>query len=244
MRVHQILREAMSIDQAIHQFKQVGVDVAALDADKLKLAYRGLLMKYHPDRNPGDKKAELIAKNLNAAYDVLKSHFSDGYTSSPSGATRKPESARGTTPPWAWAGYSGGIPPDGRINREDYTDMNFIKKSMWELSGHSREQWTIFGFDGHFFRHSVTVFGNTHIFNDMAKAMLVWQAKGGNSYPCRAVFVNKKGQTDESLLIYADGHFYGKEPIIFDHEGNIINDMQFQRRLPDELDRLKDSHNG
>jgi molecular chaperone DnaJ len=41
-------------------------------AEQLKKAYRSLAMKYHPDRNPGDKSAEHRFKELNEAYDVLK----------------------------------------------------------------------------------------------------------------------------------------------------------------------------
>ncbi|HQT64203.1 MAG: molecular chaperone DnaJ [Acidocella sp. 20-57-95] len=41
-------------------------------AEDMKKAYRKLAMQYHPDRNPGDAKAEAKFKELNEAYDVLK----------------------------------------------------------------------------------------------------------------------------------------------------------------------------
>jgi molecular chaperone DnaJ len=41
-------------------------------ADEMKKAYRKLAMKYHPDRNPGDKAAEAKFKEISEAYDVLR----------------------------------------------------------------------------------------------------------------------------------------------------------------------------
>jgi molecular chaperone DnaJ len=42
------------------------------NAEQLKKAYRSLAMKFHPDRNPGDKSAEQKFKEVSEAYDVLK----------------------------------------------------------------------------------------------------------------------------------------------------------------------------
>ena len=51
-------------------YEVLGVDKSA-GADEIKKAYRKQAMKYHPDRNPGDKEAEEKFKEAAEAYEVL-----------------------------------------------------------------------------------------------------------------------------------------------------------------------------
>ncbi len=51
-------------------YKILGVERDA-DAEEVKKAYRRLAIKYHPDRNPGDKEAENNFKLAAEAYEVL-----------------------------------------------------------------------------------------------------------------------------------------------------------------------------
>lgn len=51
-------------------YEVLGVDRNA-DASELKARYRKIALKYHPDRNPGDKEAEEKFKEAAEAYEVL-----------------------------------------------------------------------------------------------------------------------------------------------------------------------------
>ena len=51
-------------------YKILGVDRNAPEQE-IKRSYRKLAMKYHPDRNQGDKQAEEKFKEINEAYEVL-----------------------------------------------------------------------------------------------------------------------------------------------------------------------------
>jgi molecular chaperone DnaJ len=52
-------------------YEILGISKGA-SADEIKKSYRKLAMKYHPDRNPGDKEAEAKFKEATEAYEILK----------------------------------------------------------------------------------------------------------------------------------------------------------------------------
>ena len=58
------------MDNKRDYYEVLGVSKDASGAD-LKKAYRRMAMKYHPDRNPGDKESEAKFKEAKEAYEVL-----------------------------------------------------------------------------------------------------------------------------------------------------------------------------
>ena len=59
----------------VDYYKILQVDRNAKD-DDLKKAYRKLAMKWHPDKNPNNKKeAEAKFKQISEAYDVIKTIY-------------------------------------------------------------------------------------------------------------------------------------------------------------------------
>lgn len=51
-------------------YQILGVNRSSTD-DEIKKAYRKLAMQHHPDKNPGNKKAEEKFKEISGAYDIL-----------------------------------------------------------------------------------------------------------------------------------------------------------------------------
>lgn len=70
-------------------YATLGVDRTA-SAEEIKKAYRKLALRYHPDKNPGNKEAEEKFKQINEAYAVLsdpekRAHYDRYGTAAPGG---------------------------------------------------------------------------------------------------------------------------------------------------------------
>lgn len=65
-------------------YSVLGIDRNATD-DEVKKAYRDLVRKYHPDKNPGNKAAEDMFKIVQEAYDTVMDERKNGYSSADTG---------------------------------------------------------------------------------------------------------------------------------------------------------------
>ncbi|MDQ3850806.1 MAG: molecular chaperone DnaJ [Actinomycetota bacterium] len=88
-------------------YQALGVDRKA-SADEIKKAYRKLARQYHPDRNPGDARAEERFKEISQAHDVL------------SDPDKRKAYDRGGMNPFANAGRG---PTTGGFDPSDFGDM-------------------------------------------------------------------------------------------------------------------------
>jgi DnaJ-class molecular chaperone len=128
-------------------YKILGVARGA-NADEIKKAFRKLARKYHPDVNPGDKKAEEKFKEINEAYEVLSDpdkrrkydtlgpNWADQFGPNFGAGTRRTYSYGGRSSPFGGFDPSGssfsdffetlfgrGSPMGGTGARNSYTDM-------------------------------------------------------------------------------------------------------------------------
>lgn len=230
------LVEAMTRDQATNTLRRYGVDPTGLSFPALKKEYTDLVRKHHSDAGGSDNDMAVINSAFDFFKELEKHNKNKGSTSGTSSSSYSSTASNDADAWWAQAGWSGGIRNSSRISRNDFRDVNFIKKTIGEKAGRGSPQYTVWNFDGRYFRGAFSVYGNESLFRLMAEAMMVWE----DFHKKRAIFVQKKGSAD-LLLVWSDGIFHSP-PIPFEHESfndNPGNDQSFVRNLPKHLDEIK-----
>ncbi len=115
-------------------YQELGVSRTA-DADALRKSFRKLAKELHPDRNPGDAKAEERFKRVAAAFDLLgdpekRARFDRGEIDSDGR-----EITRGFDPRGAGGGFGGGGPGGGFGARFEGADLDDILGEMFGRGG-------------------------------------------------------------------------------------------------------------
>jgi molecular chaperone DnaJ len=106
-----------------NHYKILGVSSSATP-EEIKKAYRTLALKHHPDRNPGDKKAEEKFKELAGAYEIL---------SDPEKRREHDDAVAGRTP--SGAGPRGPFGPGGRAHAESNVESMSIDEILRRFGG-------------------------------------------------------------------------------------------------------------
>jgi curved DNA-binding protein len=103
-------------------YKILGVERNASE-EEIKRAYRQLALKYHPDKNPDDKKAEAQFKEINEAYDVLGDPTKRSKYDQLGSSYRAWERMGGQPGGFDWSQWASGTPGGVRIEVGDLGDL-------------------------------------------------------------------------------------------------------------------------
>jgi hypothetical protein len=239
------MSQSAKLESALRQLELTYADFAGMTAEALRKHWRDVIKKSHPDL-PENRNRAVDPAAVNAAFDMLKRHHAerlrlaknDPRGTQPNSYTTRYERAS-IAPPWQ---------PDKnaknhRIYVESYRDENFIKKRIWELSEKSDEVYTIDAFGKSSFEGRTRVYGSQAVFEEMAKAMVIWNANGTDIKLTRAILVSSAKQDHALYLIYADGKSLAKKPIPLRYNpkaGSPYNDKTFQAQLPLILDKIQE----
>ena len=142
----------------------LGIKKSATDKE-IKSAYRKLAKKYHPDANPGDKRAEEKFKELSEAYDILKDpekrKLYDRFGHAAFDETMAGQGAYG--PQGAQQGYGSGWYNFGSTgNGGQYREYHFSSDDLGDIFGDFFGGGSGSGFaqgSGHGFAHDFGGFG-------------------------------------------------------------------------------------
>jgi curved DNA-binding protein len=99
-------------------YQVLGVSRSAT-ADEIRSAYRKLALKFHPDRNPGNKQAEEKFKEMNEAYQVLSDTQKRARYDKLGSAYSNYERSGGQPGGFDWSQWSGRTTGGQQVNFDD-----------------------------------------------------------------------------------------------------------------------------
>ena len=103
-------------------YKLLGVDRNASESD-IKRAYRKLALQFHPDKNPGDSRAEEHFKEINEAYEVLGDPAKRARYDQLGASYRAWERVGGAPGGFDWSQWTAGRPGGVRVEMGDLGDL-------------------------------------------------------------------------------------------------------------------------
>jgi len=103
-------------------YKILGVERNAAEKD-IKRAYRKLAVRYHPDKNPGDARAEERFKEINEAYEVLGDPAKRAKYDQLGSSYKAWERTGGAPGGFDWSQWTGGAPGGVRVEVGDLGDL-------------------------------------------------------------------------------------------------------------------------
>jgi hypothetical protein len=203
---------------------------------EIKSARNRLAKLYHTDVGGDHEKMS----EVNVAYEFLKSK---GFDSNSARDVWPSPGAR-----WKSTYKSEGMPPwqtDFRSTNQfgkDYNDMNFCKKAIYEESIKNSDdikEFTLWAWDGSFFRSTMTVNTNEDTFDFAGIVMEKWSS--GLNGQIVAVFCNQKYSKGLRLLrLYGKNVFKEKNIIethdsVNDNPGNDISfNVEMRKKYPEK----------
>jgi curved DNA-binding protein CbpA len=170
-----LILEKLGASDAEAIFSKFGVPNAlSLSKGELKKQYKDLVLKHHPDKGGIDKDMRVI----NAAYDILKLGGGRGHYRS--------------------VNTSGG-------DKDNLNNIDNVKRKAYEISGNppmdADHEYTIWNFDGHYFRGVFTVFAVPEKLFEISRMMQIWDSTFNSvavfftqrKYPSKVFLINHKG---------------------------------------------------